>query len=953
MIHNSRSLNNKIDAIMQTIVDKDVDIGCICETWLFSQNNPVTAIIKSHGYLVNHDYRKSQRGGGTAIFYKACYSAREVSLPCEFSTFEITCVAIKSHVAKTAVLVTLYRTGPLNKSFLQEVDCLLSHICANSDNIVVVGDFNIHFERTNEKTVKECVDMFSSYGFIQQIHEATHINGGTIDQVFTFSLDRLLTITVDIEPIHRFGSDHYPIYCKVNLALEKKYFKKLTYRNTSAINQLEFKKDLIEICDEIDPGLLDENIEIFYNTLKSHLRVAMDHHAPLLTKNVSVMDTAPWFDKEYRNIRSKRRYAEKLWKKTKDPEDYQKYKDLCDDATLLANAKKKAYFINLISKSSHNSKKLFKLVNDALDRKQTPSLPDSDKSMDLQAKEFNDFFIDKIKKIRSDLGHEFAPHFQEFSGTLLSDFRPSNKIEILSIINETVIKTSPDDILPASIIKENLDVFVPIVVKIVNASLKNGSMEGLKSADIIPLLKGTTLDPNVLKNFRPVSNLDFIGKVIEKVVLIRLNEHLKLNNLDIPVQSAYKKNFSTETLLVRLTNDILIASDKKNATIVLLLDLSAAFDTVEHNILLRILEKEIGLCGTVLRWFRSFLTTRTQRTRLGNSVSSDIIIMFGVPQGSVLGPVLFNIYIRSIYSNHIIKSVGFSIYGYADDHQILKAFRPKNQHLCLTEDLALCFYNIQKWMTQYFLQLNATKTEIILFGPPDILKDIPIRGSFLCHGVTIRFVSTIKNLGFLLDSTLTMSNQIMSLKKTCFNTIRKIAKIRFLLSKDHLKTIVNSLVVSCLDYNNALYFGISQKLELQLQQIQNAASKLVMGKYKYSHMEDDLNKLHWLTIKKRIIFKIALLVFKSLHGLAPPYLQELFGYIAHGNSVRLDVPTTRSRLGSRAFSVIGPRIFNSLPDFIKQSSDLTAFKKSLKTYLFSKSNFELNFDPRKSVILHK
>ena len=218
----------------------------------------------------------------------------------------------------------------------------------------------------------------------------------------------------------------------------------------------------------------------------------------------------------------------------------------------------------------------------------------------------------------------------------------------------------------------------------------------------------------------------------------------------------------------------------------------------------------------------------------------------------------------------------------------------------------------------------------------------------------IRFLSTIKNLSIMMDSSLTMSNQVCNLKKSCFQTLRKIAKIRNLLTQENLKTIVNSLVVSCLDYCNALYYGIGQKLQIQLQHIQNAASKIVMEKFKYSHMEDDLKQLHWLPINKKIvIFKIALLVCKSLNGLAPSYLQELFNYTSHGSDIRLNVPSTRTKYGSRAFSVIGPRIFNSFPRTIKEIPEIPTFKKHLNTYLFSKCDYELDFNPRSSFkLLH-
>ena len=144
------------------------------------------------------------------------------------------------------------------------------------------------------------------------------------------------------------------------------------------------------------------------------------------------------------------------------------------------------------------------------------------------------------------------------------------------------------------------------------------------------------------------------------------------NNLQIPFQSAYKKHHSTETLLIRIVNDLLITIDENKATVVMILDLSAAFDTVDHNKLLNILKYEMGLEGEALNWFRSFLCGRCQKVRVKGYESVEILIKFGVPQGSVLGPVLLNIYIRSLYNT--VHNLNFNIHGFADDHQIFKSF---------------------------------------------------------------------------------------------------------------------------------------------------------------------------------------------------------------------------------------------------------------------------------------
>ena len=220
-------------------------------------------------------------------------------------------------------------------------------------------------------------------------------------------------------------------------------------------------------------------------------------------------------------------------------------------------------------------------------------------------------------------------------------------------------------------------------------------MEGVKVAHLTPLIKSMSLDSSNMKNYRPVSNLAFVGKLIEKVVQRRLEKHLTANGLHIPSQSAYKKNHSTETLLIRVVNDLLIASDQHKATVVLLLDLSAAFDTVDHNKLLSILEVEIGIVGLALKWFKSYLSVKRTlstsahwRFRItGNNYN------VWSPSRICVGPILFNIYIRSLYRT--VKSLLFMIHGFADDHQVYKSFKPTDEYTVMVNDIPSCFSQIK------------------------------------------------------------------------------------------------------------------------------------------------------------------------------------------------------------------------------------------------------------------
>ena len=244
-------------------------------------------------------------------------------------------------------------------------------------------------------------------------------------------------------------------------------------------------------------------------------------------------------------------------------------------------------------------------------------------------------------------------------------------------------------------------------------------------------------------------------------------------------------------------------------------------------------------------------------------------------------------------------------------------------------------------MDRYYLQLNTGKTQIMVVGPPNILKNIQINGVILSSTACIRFVPVVKNLGIYMDNSLKFHQQVMNIKKSCFMTIRNICKIRYLLSNEQLQVVVNSLVVSCLDYCNALYFDINDSDLRQLQLIQNAAARCVFKKYKHDHLEDDIKQLHWLTVDKRIIFKILLLVFKSLVGFAPVYLQELLSYKSFGYDAKLQEPATYSSYGKRAFSVVGPKIWNKLPKVLRDCTEISKFKKSLKTFLFGLSYYDV------------
>ena len=516
----------------------------------------------------------------------------------------------------------------------------------------------------------------------------------------------------------------------------------------------------------------------------------------------------------------------------------------------------------------------------------------------------------------------------------MSTFEPATLDEIVGIAKTYGIKCSPEDPIPASLLSSCVDTFAPYWLEIVNLSLELGDMEGLKSAILLPLIKelNSTVDTDNFKNYRPVSNLLFVSKLIERVVQTRLERHMIRNGLISNKNYAYMKNHSTEHLLLKVVNDLYLAFDENRPSVVVLLDLSAAFDTVDHDKLLHILEHDIGIVGITLKWFESFLKGRNQKVKIGEEFSEILELLYGVAQGSVLGPQLFKIYIRSLYK--YVEDTKFEIEGFADDHQLIKQFLISLQVKALGVDIQNLLLHIGTWMNEYFLCLNASKTKILVIAPPSIQPEIIIRGVFINYNVCIRFVESAKNLGVILDNVLSFKSQVHKVIKACYCTIKDVSSIKGFLSESHLKQLVCSCIFSLLDYCNSLYYGINSNLITKLQRVQNCAAKLVSKKKISSSSMDDIFKdLHWLKVKHRIVFKILLIVHNCVQGSAP---KELISLLHQGDSARtLHLKETRigTRYGERAFSHMAPKLWNMLPIDIRKITDTDPFKKRLKSFL--------------------
>ena len=670
----------------------------------------------------------------------------------------------------------------------------------------------------------------------------------------------------------------------------------------------------------------------------------LDNYAPTITRRRPAKVTCPWINEDIRTLRRERRACERRWRKSKlhvHREVYEQKRDLVD--LLILNAKRNFYEQKF---SSADQKSTFELLGTLLNDDQ-PSLPSDSFSSDRSACEsFSDYFLDKIEKIISNINvcNTFTD-MKENSATkcihCLDELPPVTADELRSIISSSPTKSCTLDTIPTWLLKKTLDVHLQVLTMVVNKSLSSGVMlSSAKRAIVIPLLKKPTLDSSVQSNYRPISNLSFLGKVIERVVLKRLVAHIQENNLDETFQSAYKAQHSTETAMIRIHNDLSHLLDRNMAVLLVLLDLSAAFDTVDHGKLLDTLKTSIGITGRAYNWFVSYLSGRSQSVCVNGELSSTRLIRFGVPQGSVLGPVLFSLYTRPL--KEIIQLYGISYHRYADDIQLFTGYDPANQLSCKSavEKMQNCIKHISHWMSSNLLKLNNDKTELLNLMSPHHLHRYGTL-SLLIDGHHIKPSQCVKVLGVYLDQHLSMSQQISSVVKSCNFHLRNIGKVRKYLTTDACRTAVQSLVVSRMDYCCSLLSGAPLNQIQRLQRVQNNAARIITRVGRSDHISSVLAALHWLPCDFRIKFRILIYVFKCLHQLAPCYLRELVHIYqplrplrSSSDTSTLSTRPSHKRVGNQAFSLFAPVLWNKLPADIRHLSSLSSFKSALKTFYF-------------------
>ena len=759
--------------------------------------------------------------------------------------------------------------------------------------------------------------------------------------IMSASVWAILHLITDIKISDPVISDHCAVHC--SLQVQKPHFakKRINYRKLSSVDTDSFCEDILS-----SPLLQDQATELtaLVDQYDNVLRSLLDLHAPLKQRTVTLRPHAPWYKPEVAVQKNIRRRLERKWRSTRLQYDREQYVHQCYVVNNLIDSLKSTYYNDIINDHSSDQKILFKTVSKILQKTPDKRYPPSPDSTAL-ANSFADFFTSKIDKIHHGLVERKACVGSSLPdmtvcGVELCNFAEVTQEELKMFSKKPLSKSCELDPLPATVLKGCFTVLLPTITKIVNLSLSTGTMpDTLKVAILSPILKKSDADFELFQNFRPISNLKVVSKLVEKAAAIQLIDHVMSHHLDEVLQSAYKNFHSTETALVKVQNDILCAMDNNESVILLLLDLSAAFDTVDHSILLSRLQDRFGVKGTVLAWFKSYLTSRKQYVQVNDCNSTQRSLERGVPQGSVLGPLLYLLYTSPIAD--IIKLHKLRYHLYADDTQLYISFKTDCSYdLSLAKHrVEYCVNDLDCWMVNNGLKLNQEKTELVLITSQ--FRSRPTLEFIQVGDEKILPKSSARNLGVTIDHCFNLTEHVKKICVSCHYHLRNIAKIRKYLSENTSEILVHAFISSKLDNCNSLLYGLPKHLLNKLRLVQNTAARIVTLTKRFDHITPIMFQLHWLPLNYRIHFKILLLVFKCLNGLAPTYLSDLLHYHNSPRLLRssfqnlLAVPKSRLKTyGDRAFSVVAPRLWNKLPLELRSVTSVDQFKTQLKTYLF-------------------
>ena len=802
------------------------DIIGITETWLTKSNSDLYDI---DIYTHFNQTRNGKMGGGVSLFVRSHINCVIRSDLCLMDNFiEVLFVEMpkrSSGLMKKVLIGVVYR--PPNSDiqlFIEKITELLNGVRNENKTLYLMGDFNINILAAEDHLpTSEFLESMYSYGLFPLISKPTRMT-----QTTETLIDNIFTNDVTNSHCHQgifFNdiSDHFPVFHIINV-VRSDPSKKVYWARTiddKSINDFMHHLYKINWTDVLHSGEGTVAFELFYNKFSQ----VFENIFPLKKIQICYKTRKNWLSRGLKkSIATKNKlYLKSL--KTKSEEDIMHYKAYKVSLKKLMKNAERQHYQTLLSSNKENMKKLWVIIKDVINKKKSSNVPSKfsfgdevviDKNV--ISNKFNDYFTnigrDLANKIPEQIINPLSYIQNDFVNTIVLNSVTEN--EVRNIVKSLKNTSAGWDGIHSKIIKKAFSVISKPLTHVLNLSFMQGFFpDSMKLARVIPLFKsGNSM---LISNYRPVSILPVLSKLLEKLMYNRLIGFINEHDILYKYQFGFRNKHSTSMALITPVDHIMSAVDNSNMVLGVFLDFKKAFDTVNHNILLKKLYK-YGIRGIAHNWIKDYLSNRYQYVVFEEFESQKKLIKCGVPQGSILGPLLFLLYINDLPA---VSDIVLPIIFADDTNVFLKGRCIENMIGVMNTELE----KIYKWLNANKLSLNINKTQYMIFHSR---RTQPIRNSNLTiNGIRIEYVEYTKFLGVHIDSCMTWEKHIHHTKSKIARGIAIISKARQVFNVATLITLYYSFIYPYLTYCIEVW-GKAPDIHLQkLFQLQKRGIKII------------------------------------------------------------------------------------------------------------------------------